>query len=184
MLRDPARVKWEDIVAAIEEEKLGPHGTFRGCLDGGWLATAPEPMAWQRQRAGGLADGLRTAGVRSVVVGDLRDEWYLYAIAHPIATAADIRPNLLRYYAAPLVDAFLACYPPLDGATAGPEECARRFGEILSDGQVHLPVRVLARDLGEAGFPVLRYEIRWTPEQVREGTKGALLFCAVCTSIS
>lgn len=140
-------------------------------------------MAWQRQRAGGLADGLRTAGVRSVVVGDLRDEWYLYAIAHPIARAADIRPNLLRYYAAPLVDAFLTCYPPLDGA-AGQEECERRFGEVLSDGQVHLPVRVLARDLVEAGFPVLRYEIRWTPEQVREGTKGEVLFCAVCTSIS
>ena len=28
-------------------------------------------------------------------------------------------------------------------------------------------MRLLARDLLKAGFPVLRYEIRWTPEQVR-----------------
>jgi len=41
------------------------------------------------------------------------------------------------------------------------------FGEILSDAQVHLPVRILGRDLHEAGFPVLRYEIRWTPEKLR-----------------
>lgn len=158
-------------MTAIEEEKLGPHGTFRGCLEGGWIAVDPEPMAWQRKSGGGFADGLRRAGVQSVVVGDLKDEWYLYSIAHPINSESEIRPNLLRYYPEFLVDGFLKLYPPLD-ASATQEDFQRRFGEALSDGQVHLPVRILARDLINAGFPILRYEIRWTPEQVRAMTKG------------
>ena len=37
----------------------------------------------------------------------------------------------------------------------------------ISDGQVRLPIRLLARDLHASEFPVLRYEIRWTPEQGR-----------------
>ncbi|PBK65048.1 hypothetical protein ARMSODRAFT_892310, partial [Armillaria solidipes] len=52
-----------------------------------------------------------------------------------------------------------------DNAT--PEECAKMFGRMTSDYQVHLLVRILARDLHDAGFHVLRYEIRWTPEQNR-----------------
>jgi hypothetical protein len=56
---------------------------------------------------------------------------------------------------------------------AGVSEVERLFGQILSDGQVHLPVRLLARDLCNAGFPVLRYEIRWTPEQTRPKGKFA-----------
>jgi hypothetical protein len=39
------------------------------------------------------------------------------------------------------------------------QEAQRLYGEILSCGQVHLPVRLLARDLQATGFPVLRYEI-------------------------
>ena len=49
----------------------------------------------------------------------------------------------------------------------GKEELERLYGRILSEGQVHLPVRLFARDMVNAGFPVVRYEIRWTPEQVR-----------------
>jgi len=48
----------------------------------------------------------------------------------------------------------------------------RFFGRIASDMQVHVPVRMFARDLIKSGFPVLRYSIRWTPEQVRELYKG------------
>lgn len=129
-------------------------------------------MAWQR--SGAFAAGLRRAGVQSVAVGDLSEEWYLYAIAHPIGCAADVRHNLLRYYAEETVDALLALYAPLP-ADAPLEACFARFGTVLSDGQVHLPVRMLARDLLASGFPVLRYEIRWTPEQVRDRTKGPLL---------
>ncbi|KAH8115897.1 carboxylesterase [Phellopilus nigrolimitatus] len=168
-LQDPEKTPWYTITTAINNEKLGALGTFRGCRDGVWAPTAPDPMAWQR--SGAFAAGLRRAGVQSVVVGDLSEEWYLYAIAHPIGCAADVRHNLLRYYAEETVDALLALYAPLP-ADAPQEACFARFGTVLSDGQVHLPVRMLARDLLASGFPVLRYEIRWTPEQVRERTKG------------
>ena len=41
------------------------------------------------------------------------------------------------------------------------------MGVILSIGQVHVPERMFVRDFYKADFPVVTYEIRWTPEQVR-----------------
>lgn len=121
-------------------------------------------MTWQR--SGALARGLRARGVRSVVLGDLTEEWYLYSIAHLVRAPQDVRDNVRRYYPDHIADKMLACYSPLrEGAHV--EEMERYMGEVLADGQVHFPVRLLARDLQNAGFPVLRYEIRWTPEQVR-----------------
>ena len=118
-------------------------------------------MTWQR--SGEFAKGLKRAGVRSIVVGDLTEEWYLYAIAHPISSSIDIRRNLERYYERDLVEKMLEG----GGSLLPDEQAERRFGILLSNGQVHLPVRLLARDLHASGFPVLRYEIRWTPEQGR-----------------
>ncbi|KAJ6561185.1 hypothetical protein DFH09DRAFT_921262 [Mycena vulgaris] len=94
--------------------------------------------------------------------------WYLYSIAHPINTPKDIMPNLERYYSKEMVAKLVQHYKPLPGnATSGASQ--KLFGEILSDSQVHLPIRIFVRDLHEAGFPVVRYEIRWTPEQIRPG---------------
>ncbi|KAJ7623573.1 Alpha/Beta hydrolase protein [Roridomyces roridus] len=134
-------------------------------LDGDWLPISPSPMEWQH--SGAFATALREKGVRSILVGDLTEEWYLYSIAHPISGAEDIAPNLRRYYPSGMVDELVKMYPKL-GEEAKEEEVQRRFGEILSDSQVHLPVRMLVRDLHAAGFPVLRYEIRWVPER-KEG---------------
>ncbi|KAJ7626324.1 Alpha/Beta hydrolase protein [Mycena polygramma] len=154
-----------EITRVIETEALGTeYGTFRGCMDGEWLPASPNPMAWQR--TGGFARGLLEKGVKSILVGDLTEEWYLYSIAHPIDSPKDIAPNLERYYTAEMVAALSSHYRSLP-ADATSEAFQKLFGEILSDSQVHLPVRILVRDLHEAGFPVLRYEIRWTPEQLR-----------------
>lgn len=127
-------------------------------------------MDWQR--TGGLARGLAAHGVRSVVVGDLTEEWYLYSIAHPVASMSDVVLNLERYYRADVVRKMLDVYLAGEGGGDGgkertEEEYQKIFGMVLSEGQVHLPVRLFARDMAEAGFPVVRYEIRWTPEQVR-----------------
>lgn len=170
ILKDPSEVPYEAITSLIDDERLGPHGTFRGCLDGDWLSSSIDPMVWQRN--GGLANGLRRVGVESIIVGDLKEEWYLYAIAHPISSAADVRENLLRYYPVSRTDALLRLYSPLSDNTSQ-QECFTRFGQVLSDCQVHLPVRLLARDLIANNYPVLRYEIRWAPEAVRKMTKGA-----------
>lgn len=172
-LRDPEKIPYSTITHVIETDAIGvEYGTFRGCLDGTWLSYSPDPMTWQR--SGGFAKALWDKGVRSVIVGDLTEEWYLYSIAHPLTSPKDIAPNLSRYYPDDVVQRMMGMYKTLsDNATI--PEIERLFGEMLSDGQVHLPVRLLARDLCNAGFPVLRYEIRWTPEQMRPKGQSAVI---------
>jgi hypothetical protein len=162
ILRDPTKVPWSDLTNAIEH--LESYGTFRGCLSDDWIITSPGPM--ERQRDGTFSRALQARGVRFFVVGDLTEEWYLYSIAHPIERAEDVVANLERYFSSSLVRNLMKEYPALP-SDANKEELTKRFGEILSVAQVHLPVRILARDLVENGFPVLRYEIRWAPEALR-----------------
>ena len=78
----------------------------------------------------------------------------------------DVVPNVLRYYPRAIVERLVRKYRTLPDS-ASVEEAERLMGEILSDGQVHVPVRMFVRDFYKADFPVFRYEIRWTPEQVR-----------------
>ncbi|KAF5379507.1 hypothetical protein D9615_006529 [Tricholomella constricta] len=163
-LQDRVKVPWSSITHAIETDMLGTNGTFRGCLVEDWLVTSPDPMTWQR--SGGLAKGLREHGVRSIVVGDLAEEWYLYSIAHPIHTTADVAPNLRRYFPQDVVDGLIQKWRTIPD-DAGSEEAQKLYGEILSCGQVHLPIRLLVEDLHAANFPVFRYYIEWTPEQHR-----------------
>ncbi|KAI0641364.1 carboxylesterase [Trametes meyenii] len=161
-LRNPQRVPWSAITHAIDTGALGTiYGTFRGAWEPSWLGDT-DTMTWQR--SGGFAKGLTDHGVRAVVVGDLTEEWYIYSLSHPVASVSDIVTNLERYYREDVVHKMLEVY----GKTpTEPEEVKRVFGQLLAEGQVHLPVRLLARDLVNAGFPVVRYEIAWTPEQVR-----------------
>jgi len=164
-LRDSNKVPWSEITRVIDTNTIGTqYGTFRGCLDGTWMGSSPDPMTWQR--TGGLAKGLWDKGIRSIIAGDLTEEWYLYSIAHPIVSPREIPTNLERYYPRDVVERMMPLYKTLPD-DARVEEVERLFGEILSDGQVHLPVRLLIRDLCNAGFPAMRYEIRWTPEKLR-----------------
>ncbi|KAI6112903.1 Alpha/Beta hydrolase protein [Pisolithus sp. B1] len=149
-LRDPARVPAEILMSVIEDDSVGvEYGTFRGCLDGEWMTSDPDPMTWQR--CGNLARKLREKGVK---------------VAHPVDGPEDIFPNVLRYYPRPVVEKLMPMYRSLPNS-ASAEEAQKLMGDILSDGQVHLPVRLFARDFQQAGFPVFRYQIHWTPEQVR-----------------
>ncbi|KIM39628.1 hypothetical protein M413DRAFT_447103 [Hebeloma cylindrosporum] len=163
-LRDPARVSWESIIKVIETDTLGPFGTFRGCLSEDWISTNPGPMEWQK--SGGLAHGLKARGVRAVVIGDLTEEWYLYSIAHPIRGPQDVLPNLERYFPTDVAKQMIEIFPKLP-PSADAKAAAKLYGDIVSFGQVHLPVRMFARDMEINGLPVLRYEIRWTPERYR-----------------
>ncbi|KAM5543541.1 hypothetical protein V8D89_002792 [Ganoderma adspersum] len=178
-LRDPVQVPAAAIARAIETDALGiEHGTFRGAWERTWWLGDTDPMAWQR--SGELARGLRAHGVRSVVVGEVSEEWYLYSIANPVTSVDELRRNLERYYKREVVKKMLDVYLGEEdlkskGRGAGgkslgertPEELERLFGEVSSEGQVYLPVRLFARDMLAAGYPVVRYEIRWTPEQLR-----------------
>ncbi|EIW75118.1 carboxylesterase [Coniophora puteana RWD-64-598 SS2] len=166
-LRDPSQISASKLTDLITSEELGMHGTFRGALDGTWLPTSVDPMAWQR--SGALARALKAKGVRSISIGDLTEEWYLYAIAHPVHAPRDAYTNMLRYYPESVVRALFDAYAKR-GVTPG-ETAASAFdymGRVVADGQVHIPVRMFVRDFaGAGGVPVVRYEIRWTPEQVR-----------------
>ncbi len=74
------------------------------------------------------------------------------------------RRNLERYYDTTMVKDILRMYPlPLQKE----EDIQRFYGDVFSDWQVYLPVRILARDLLNSGYPVLRYQIQWVPEQCK-----------------
>ncbi|KAK7470775.1 hypothetical protein VKT23_002193 [Stygiomarasmius scandens] len=165
VIRDPSRISASQITQVIETDSLGTeYGTFRGCLDDeSWMTANPDPMAWQE--SGQFATQLLEKGVKTIILGDLKEEWYLYSIAHPIPTPSAVKPNLERYYPEDMVDRMMQKYRTLP-EDASEEDSMRLFGEILSDWQVHFPVRLLARDLQNATYPLLRYEIRWAPEQV------------------
>lgn len=135
-------------------------------------------MTWQR--SGDLARRLYAKGVTSIAIGDLSEEWYLYAIAHPVYGPRDVFPNVLRYYPLQITEHLVGRYRTLaDSASA--EEGKTLMGEILSDGQVHIPVRLFVRDFYKAGFPIMRYEIRWAPEQARVKGEGLMRACLVLT---
>ena len=132
-----------------------------------------------RQRSGMFSASLRAHGVKGIVMGDLTEEWYLYSIAHPISSPKDILPNLSRYFPDDVSRKLLNRIERL--ARFKDEEdnvTIRLFGEVLSTGQVYLPGRILARDLLASGFPVLRYEIRWTPEEARPFGKILFVICS------
>ena len=158
------KVPGKSITKVIENGALGSYGTFRGCLASDWVSIKPALMAWQR--TGELGRGLLAHGVKCVVIGDLTEEWYLYSIAHPIERYRDILPNLERYFPIDIARNLIKEFPLLS-ENADRKDAVKLYGEIMSCGQVHLPIRMFAKDMAASGFPVLRYEIRWTPEQNR-----------------
>lgn len=158
-LRDTAKYPTSALVRAVE--RMGTLGTFRGVVgeDGdGWVRA--NQMAYQR--SGGLGRDLAAAGVKCVIVGDVRDEDHFYTAVHDVTAPDTLLPNVARYYPLPLARALLESYPPLH-AGATPAECQARLGRVLADGQVHLPVRLLAADLAPY-LPVVRYTIEMAPK--------------------
>lgn len=120
----------------------------------------------ERQRNGDFARALRGRGVQSIVVGEVVDEWYIYSLSHPISSPLDIVPNLKRYFPDAIVEKLMLCFEKLP-ENSSQKEAKELFGRMLSSVQVHIPVRLLHRDLLAAGFPVVRYLLEWTPEQLR-----------------
>ncbi|WVQ95293.1 hypothetical protein IAU59_002388 [Kwoniella sp. CBS 9459] len=156
-LRDKSEFPTERIIKAVEA--MGDQCTFRGVVGtDGWVRA--DQVEYQRN--GGLAKGLREAAVKCIIVGDVRDEDYFYKGVHFSESQAELVPNIARYYPWEQSERFLASYGPLaEDATV--EEINNLLGRILADGQVHLPVRLLAKELAHADFPVVRYAVEFVP---------------------
>jgi hypothetical protein len=131
---------------------MGALCTFRGVADVHWVA--PDQLEYQRT---GMGAALAAAGVKCVIAGDVRDEDHFYAMCHEAHTPDALLPNVARYYPTALAAALLESYPPL-AADADAAACQQRLGRVLADGQVHLPVRLLAADLAPH-VPTVRYTI-------------------------
>ena len=127
-LRDPAITPASKLTQIIETAQAGvENSTFRGTIEDFWLPGTPDVMAWQRN--GGFAKALREKGLKSIIVGELTEEWYLYAIAHPVKSMDDIKLNMRRYYQEEFNKETLKFYPTLsDGASE--DECKRLLGEV------------------------------------------------------
>lgn len=70
-LRDDSKISTESLIRAVES--LGPLSTFRGVAGTGKDGWNPEDQI-EQQRSGELGRRLKVAGVRFVVLGDVRDE--------------------------------------------------------------------------------------------------------------
>ncbi|KAK4689641.1 hypothetical protein P7C73_g460, partial [Tremellales sp. Uapishka_1] len=159
-LRDTTKFPTQAVISAVQS--MGNLCTFRGVIGtDGW--NRADEMEYQQ--SGRMAADLKSAGVRCVIMGDVRDEDFFYSYVHPCQGPSDILPNLERYYPAEQSKRLLAAYPAL-AVDASPAECDRLQGRILADGQVHLPARLLAKDLVAGGMPVVRYAVEFVAEKL------------------
>lgn len=156
-LRDEEKYPTDALIQAVH--KMGEHGTFRGVVEEGWV----HPNQMEYQRSGALGRDLVAAGVKVVVTGDVRDEDAFYSIVHD-CTPDTLLANVARYYPLPLARALLDAYDA--EADHDPQS---RLGRLLADGQVHIPVRMLARDLAKGGLPTVRYSIEYVAEAMGHG---------------
>ncbi|KAF9257137.1 carboxylesterase [Marasmius fiardii PR-910] len=167
-LKDPAKIPASKLCRVIETDNVGEvyYGTFRGAFDDSWVSVDRDMMEYQA--SGDFGRNLVKKGVRSIVVGDLVAEWYLYAAANsPVDTKEQVKAGLMRYYRESEVDSMM------EGREESEEGGWRKtFGEILSDWQVYFPVRRLAGDMIKAGFPLLRYHVKWAPKASTDATEG------------
>lgn len=161
MLRDEELVPTGRLMRAVDS--LGVLGTFRCVVEPGWIEA--DEMEYQ---ATSLGRDLASAGVQIVIVGEVLHEEVFYANAHATPTPADIVPNLHRYFGTRLTQEFYDLYDsfaPL-AHDADRKLAQRRFGTIMANAQVYVPVRLLAADLIKQGFPVVRYSIECVARSV------------------
>ncbi|WRT68773.1 uncharacterized protein IL334_005753 [Kwoniella shivajii] len=163
-LRDTDEFPTKKIITAVQN--MGELCTFRGVIgDDGWVSADQVNF----QRNGGLAKGLNDAGVKCVIVGDVRDEDFFYKGVHHCETREELVPNIARYYPYEQSERFLAAYGDV-AEDSTPEELDTLLGRILADGQVHLPIRLLASELAKYDFPVVRYAVESVAKSY--GTNG------------
>lgn len=145
-----------DLVAALEH--LANH-TFRPITDGLFV----HPGMYDYLQGAAFAGEFQRRGCR-LLIGEVANEETLYSSYNsPQEPTLDaLRRQVGNYYAPELTDRVLAeCELP---ASEDLDEWKKCFGNIISDGQVRAPSRVLVRALVANGVPIesiWRYQIRY-----------------------
>ncbi|KAJ8074798.1 hypothetical protein PM082_019123 [Marasmius tenuissimus] len=146
--------------------------TFRPIRDGHFF-----PLnLFDRYLAGDFAREFKQRELQ-VFIGEVRDEETLYRQTNPPHDLETLHTEVGNYYSPPvtkvMIDAYLNRNVHQDGAHPDPDpdidSWKKVFGDIISDGQVRAPSRLLVRQLLGAGVPlasIRRYMINWRPSFV------------------
>ncbi|ESK93946.1 acetylcholinesterase [Moniliophthora roreri MCA 2997] len=146
--------------------------TFRPIRDGHFF-----PLdLFDRFTAGDFAKEFKRRGLQ-VLLGEVRDEETLYRQTNPPHDLESLYTEVGNYYSPSvtrmMVDAYLNRKVHKDSARPDPDPnidpWKKVFGDIISDGQVRAPARLLVRQLHGAGVPlssIRRYMINWRPSFV------------------
>ncbi|KAF9260463.1 alpha/beta-hydrolase [Marasmius fiardii PR-910] len=146
--------------------------TFRPVRDGDFF-----PMnLFDRYLAGDFARQFKDRQLQ-LFIGEVRDEETLYRQTNPPHDLDSLYIEVGNYYSPPvtrkMIDAYLNRKVHKEGAHSDPDPeidfWKKIFGDIISDGQVRAPSRLLVRQLIGAGVPlssIRRYMINWRPSFV------------------
>ncbi len=96
-----------------------------------------------------------------IIIGEVINEYSIYANTNPPKTSIDFKNQLHNYYPSKLVKSLLEIYPPLPDKNlekSNPEkykqELKELFGIIVSDMQVYVSSRLLVTGLYKGGVPL------------------------------
>ncbi|KAL7003876.1 hypothetical protein EMMF5_006586, partial [Cystobasidiomycetes sp. EMM_F5] len=103
---------------------LGLLATFRGVNSPDGFVS--EIIDFQESAA--FASGLRSAGVRSVVVGEVLHESSFYSIVHEVSVPEAISDNLCRYYPAAAAKALASSYGDACQTAQDAGQCKQLLG--------------------------------------------------------
>ncbi|KII84831.1 hypothetical protein PLICRDRAFT_117320 [Plicaturopsis crispa FD-325 SS-3] len=143
--------------------------TFRPVLDGHFF-----PLdLFQRFVRGDFAAEFKARDLE-LLIGEVRDEETIYRQTNPPVDLKTLRDEVGNYYSPRITDALLDAYlvrrVHAQGAHPDPDptidEWKKIYGDIVADGQVRAPSRLLVRQLAAAGVPlssVHRYMMAWRP---------------------
>ncbi|GAO52290.1 alpha/beta-hydrolase [Saitoella complicata NRRL Y-17804] len=134
--------------------------TFRAVTDDEFIAST---LA-EEQQNGTFAARFAKKEIK-IMIGEVENEESVYAAINPPKSFSDFLAELANYYGPEVAKKLTTAYPPLP-ADASPEDCSTRFGKIVSDVQVRIPIRMLVNDLVNGGVDrtsILRYRISFRP---------------------
>ncbi|KAF2840086.1 alpha/beta-hydrolase [Patellaria atrata CBS 101060] len=145
-----------------------------------------KPDLFESIDSGRFAARMRARNIR-LLIGECRDEHFLYATWHPAKNSLKgVYERLQADYPKIACKALLNLYYPNGKLPAGCKDWPEAFGHIYADMQIHMIQRGVMAGLARAGIEDLIYRYRiewradcaWAPPEwgVTHGTDGSIWF--------